>query len=162
MTLRVHIAVALTFAALGLVPGAAHLMELPVKLTYSPELYAEVTSTLYAWYGIAGGAAQVGAAFIVALLAARVRHSSSAGLALATAATFIISLVLWGAVVSPVNSAWAEVSRASPGELASAYARLRGRWEFGHLAAFIAWFTGWLGLVALATRWPVVDPKSAA
>lgn len=31
-------------------------MELPVKLGYPAAFYAEVTSTLYAWYGVAGGA----------------------------------------------------------------------------------------------------------
>jgi hypothetical protein len=137
-------------------------MELPVKLRYSPELYTAVTSTLYAWYGIAGGAVQVGAALVVAFLAVRLRHSRSAGLALATAAAFIVSLLLWGALVSPVNSAWAEVSRTSPAELAAAYVRLRSRWEFGHLAAFIAWLTGWIGLVALASGQPVADQKRAA
>src|SRR5262245_44758196 len=152
MVPRAHLAVALTLAALGLAPGAAHLPELPVKLNYSPELYAQVTSTLYAWYGIAGGAVQVAAALTGVILAIRVRHSPSAGLAVASAATLVVSLVLWGALVAPVNSAWAEVGRANPAEFVSAYARLRARWEFGHVAAFIAWFTGWLGLVAVATR----------
>jgi hypothetical protein len=32
--------VALILAALGLAPGAAHVLELPVKMTYTPELYA--------------------------------------------------------------------------------------------------------------------------
>jgi hypothetical protein len=53
--------VALILAALGLAPGAAHVLELPVKMTYTPELYAAVTSTLYAWFGSVGAAVQVGA-----------------------------------------------------------------------------------------------------
>ena len=55
MQTRTHFALALTLTALGLAPGAAHLMELPVKLGYPAAFYAEVTSTLYAWYGVAGG-----------------------------------------------------------------------------------------------------------
>jgi hypothetical protein len=159
MVPRAHLAVALTLAALGLAPGAAHLMELPVKLNYSPVLYAEVTSTLYVWYGIAGGAVQVAAALTVAILAVRVRRSHSAGLVFASAASLVISLLLWGALVAPVNSTWAEFNRANPGEFTAAYARLRARWEFGHLAAFIAWVTGWLGLVAAATRQPAARAK---
>ena len=46
--------IALTLAALGLAPGAAHLLELPVKLAYPPALYAQVTSTLYALFGPVG------------------------------------------------------------------------------------------------------------
>jgi hypothetical protein len=51
----------LVLAALGLAPGAAHLMELPVKLNYTPQMYAAVTSTLYAVFGSAGAAIQVAA-----------------------------------------------------------------------------------------------------
>ena len=31
-----------------------HVLEMPVKMTYTPELYAAVTSTLYAWFGSVG------------------------------------------------------------------------------------------------------------
>ncbi|MCC6198589.1 MAG: hypothetical protein IT518_29420 [Burkholderiales bacterium] len=154
MASRVHMAVSLTLTALGLAPGAAHLMEMPVKLGYAPAFYAEVTSTLYAWYGIAGGMVQVAAALTVVALAFRLRRSRAAGLAAASAAALVISLALWAAVVAPVNSAWADVSRADLAEFAAAYGHLRSRWEFGHLAAFIAWLTGWLGLVAVATGEP--------
>lgn len=149
---RLHLALALTLAALGLAPGAAHVMELPIKLGYPPELYARVTSTLYAWYGIAGGAIQVGTALVVGALALRVRRTPVAGLAAASAAAFLISLLLWGALVAPVNSSWAEVPRDNLAALAAAYERLRPRWEYGHLAAFLAWFAGWLGLVGVACR----------
>jgi hypothetical protein len=149
---RAHLAVGLTLTALGLAPGAAHVMELPVKLGYSAALYREVTSTLYAWYGIAGGAVQVAAALAVVALAVRVRRTPMAGTAAASAAALVISLALWGALVAPVNASWAEIPRADPAALAAAYEHLRLRWEFGHVSAFIAWFAGWLGLVAVATR----------
>jgi hypothetical protein len=61
-----------------------------------------------------------------------------------------------------VNSAWAEVPRTDPAAFAAAYARLRPRWEFGHLAAFAAWFVGWLALVGVATRWPPSPVRGAA
>jgi hypothetical protein len=151
MAARAHAALALTLTALGLAPGAAHLMELPVKLGYPAELYAQVTSTLYAWYGIAGGTVQVAAALVAAAWAVRLRHSRGSGLAAAAAVALFISLALWGALVAPVNGVWADVPRANAAEFAAAYERLRPRWEFGHVAAFIAWFTGWCGLVAATT-----------
>jgi hypothetical protein len=52
---------ALVLAGLGLGPGLAHLLELSVKLTYPPELYAAVTSTLYGFFGSVGAVVQVGA-----------------------------------------------------------------------------------------------------
>lgn len=152
MTTHTHLSIALTLTALGLAPGAAHLMELPVKLGYPAEFYAAVTSTLYAWYGVAGGVVQVAALLTVAALAARLRHSPAFGFAIASAAALGISLALWGALVAPVNFAWADVPRTSAVEFAAAYERLRPRWEFGHVTAFIAWLTGWFGLVAVTTR----------
>jgi hypothetical protein len=152
MMTRAHVAVALTLTALGLTPGAAHLMELPIKMRYPAEFYAEVTSTLYAWYGIAGGAVQVAAAVAVSALAVRLRRSPEFGLAIASASALGISLVLWGALVAPVNSQWSEVPSTSSEAFAAIYERLRPRWEFGHVAAFIAWLTGWFGLLVVITR----------
>ncbi len=153
---------ALTLTALGLAPGAAHLMEMPVKLSYSPAMYADVTSTLYAWFGLAGGTVQVAAAVSVALLAFRSRNLPQHGLAWASAAALLASLLLWALVVAPVNSTWADSAGSSPAEFAAAYARLRSRWEYGHVAAFIAWLTGWFGLVAALTRRDVASENSVA
>lgn len=150
MLSRLLQATALTLTALGLAPGVAHLLELPVKLGYSPDMYAAVTSTLYAWYGIAGGAVQVSAVIVVTVLAFQARHLPQSGLLAATAASLLVSLLLWGFMVSPVNSAWANVSGSA--DMAAAYSHLRMRWEFGHMAAFIAWLTGWFGLVAAIIR----------
>lgn len=141
---------ALTLTALGLAPGAAHLLQLPVKLTYAPELYAQVTSTLYAWYGVIGGFVQVGALVLVSLLALQLRRTPVGHLALASAAALAVSLALWGAIVAPVNAAWADALESA--DFVSSYSALQARWEYGHLAAFIAWLTGWFGLVGAVTR----------
>jgi len=155
-------AIVLTLTALGLAPGAAHLMELPVKLGYSPAMYADVTSTLYAWFGIAGGTIQVAATLSVAILAFRTRNSSQSGLLWASAAALLASLLLWALIVSPVNATWADSMGSSPAEVAAVYERLRSRWEYGHLAAFIAWLTGWFGLVAALARRDAPRTDSAA
>ncbi|MCW5621862.1 MAG: hypothetical protein KIS79_12205, partial [Burkholderiales bacterium] len=72
------------------------------------------------------------------------------GLLAASAAALLVSLLLWGFMVFPVNSAWVEVSGSV--DMVTAYWNLRMRWEFGHMAAFIAWLTGWFGLVAAITQ----------
>lgn len=153
MVFPLHVALALTLVALGLVPGAAHLLELPVKLGYPPALYVQVTGTLYRWYGIVGGTVQVAAALAVTLLAVRARHLPSAGYTAASAAALVVSLLLWGGLVAPVNAAWAQALRTG-GEAVVVYEQFRLRWEYGHLAAFIAWLTGWLGLVIGITCHP--------
>jgi hypothetical protein len=60
-------------------------------------------------------------------------------------------MALWGALVAPVNAVWAEVPRTTL-EFAAAYGRLKPRWEFCHVVAFVAWLTGWFGLVSVAVR----------
>ncbi|WP_019142751.1 hypothetical protein [Noviherbaspirillum massiliense] len=144
--------IALTLTALGLAPGAAHLMEMPVKLAYPPAMYASVTSTLYAWFGLVGGPVQVAAALSVAVLALQARRLSASRLATASAAALLASLLLWGLIVAPVNAAWANAAGSDPAEFAAAYEQLRLRWEYGHAAAFIAWLAGWFALVAAITR----------
>lgn len=149
--------VALTLAALGLAPGAAHLMELPVKLAYPPPLYAEVTSTLYAWFGLVGGSIQVSGTVAVAALAFRARRSPAGRLLAASAAALLASLLLWALLVAPVNSVWASSVGSAPAEFVEVYENLRARWEYGHVAAFIAWLTGWFGVVASLTTHPFPD-----
>jgi len=147
-----HLAIALTLTALGLAPGAAHVLELPVKLAYPPSLYAAVTGSLYLWFGIVGGAVQVAAALAVTALGVRVRREPGGAWVIASAVALLASLLLWGAIVAPVNAVWQEFQGASPDALIGAYALLRPRWEYGHVAAFVAWFAGWCGLVWAATR----------
>jgi hypothetical protein len=53
-----------------------------------------------------------------------------------------LSLGLWAALVASVNSEWAGVLEAAPVSAADAYIELRPRWEYGHVAAFAAWFAG--------------------
>ena len=160
MAYSVHLAIALTLTALGLAPGVAHLLELPVKLGYPAQLYAEVTSTLYAWYGVVGGAVQVAAAIAVGLLA--LRAAPARGLVIASAVALVVSLALWASIVASVNSSWAALPREDAAAFAAEYIRLRPRWEFGHLAAFLAWLTGWLGLVAAVAQLLSSAPRSEA
>jgi hypothetical protein len=132
----------LVLAALGLAPGAAHVLEMPVKLGYTPELYAAVTSTLYAYFGFAGAFFQVGALLSAIVLTYRSRRLQGFWLSLIGAVLLGLSLGVWGAAVAPVNAEWANIINTASEPLPSAYARLRLRWEYGHAAAFAAWFAG--------------------
>jgi hypothetical protein len=154
MISRAHQISALSLTALGLAPGASHLMQLPVKMGYTAEMYTAVTSTLYSWYGLVGGVIQVAAFVSVAVLAFRAWRLPGGGLAAASAAALLASLLLWGFVVGPVNAAWMGAANLSPEQFAVVHDGMRARWEYGHVAAFIAWFTGWFGLVATVTRRP--------
>lgn len=147
MLLRIVRFLALIVVALGLVPGGAHALEMAPKMGYSADLYTAVTSTLYFYYGVVGAIVQVGSVLIVALLAWLVRRQSGFGWTLTAALILLGSLILWGALVAPVNAAWGEVLHADPAVASAAYARLRPRWEYGHLVAFGAWLIGWICLV---------------
>ena len=149
--------VSLVLAALGLAPGAAHLLEMPIKLNYAPELYAAVTSTLYAFFGSVGAALQVSAVVSAVALAYVSRKLPGFRFAVAGALLLAVSLVAWGALVAPVNADWAEAIRSGSPSLPSLYAQLRNRWEYGHAAAFAAWFAGY-GLL----QWFALSEHSAA
>jgi hypothetical protein len=56
-----HALFTLMLASIGMTFAAAHTLELVPKMNYAPELYAEVTSTLYRYYGTIGGPIQVSA-----------------------------------------------------------------------------------------------------
>lgn len=142
----------LVFAALGLAPGAAHVMELPVKMGYAPELYAAVTSTLYALYGSVGAATQVAALLCSAWATFRLRKTASFRSTLSGTLLLGLSLVLWTALVAPVNAEWAHAFTGPPEAIPAAYARLRARWEYGHVATFVAWLAGFCVLLLSVLR----------
>jgi hypothetical protein len=139
--------VTLLLAALGLVMGGAHLLELPVRMQYDPALYMQVTSTLYRYYGLVGGPIQVLAFLSAAVLAWMVRARLSFRSTLVGTLCIALSLLLWFLLVQPVNTAWAEALRSNPADAVQAYAQLRNRWEYGHLAAFVVWVAGFILLL---------------
>jgi hypothetical protein len=134
--------ITLLLAALGLTLGAAHVLELPVKMQYDAELYAAVTSTLYRLFGSVGAVIQIGAVLAAAMLTFLVRRRSTFRTTLFGTLALVLSLALWGALVAPVNAEWRRVIESAPESVPAAYVRLRPRWEYGHVAAFAAWLIG--------------------
>jgi hypothetical protein len=55
----------------------------------------------------------------------------------------VLSLGLWFALIQPVNAEWGRVlATGTETEALESYARLRKRWEYGHVAAFLPWLVG--------------------
>lgn len=142
MLTRIWWWITLLLAALGLVMGGAHLLELPVRAQYEPQFYMLVTSTLYRWFGLVGGPLQVLALLFSIRLVWLVRDRAAFRPTLAGTLGLALSLLLWFLLVQPVNAAWSEALRTGHGEAVQAYAQLRYRWEAGHAAAFTAWLAG--------------------
>lgn len=132
----------LLLAALGLIMGGAHVLELPVKMQYDAELYASVTSTLYRFFGLVGGPIQVAAILAAILLCFLVHKRSSFRLTLLGTFSLVLALALWFALVEPVNAEWLRVMKSASESIPAAYEQLRPRWECGHVAAFALWLTG--------------------
>ncbi|WP_174626719.1 DUF1772 domain-containing protein [Candidatus Methylobacter favarea] len=139
--------ITLVLVALGLTMGTAHLLELPPKMQYDAVMYAAVTSTLYRLFGSVGAFIQVASILAVAILAFLVRFRPAFRLTLFATLSLIFSLILWFALVAPVNAEWLQVIESTPEFVPKAYLQLRDRWEYGHVAAFIAWFCGFCLLV---------------
>jgi hypothetical protein len=142
MALQVGWLITLLLAALGLVMGGAHLLELPVRAQYDPEFYMHVTSTLYRYFGAVGGPLQVLAVLSSLWLAWRVRGRPAFGSTATGAVCLALSILLWFLLVQPVNAAWADALSAGYNDAVRAYAQLRSHWETGHVVAFTAWFVG--------------------
>lgn len=139
-------------AALGLGPGLAHALELAPKMQYDPELYMAVTSTLYRLFGLIGGPIQVAALLAAVVLTILVRRRPAFRPTLVGTLGLALSLGLWSALVAPVNSEWSDALRTAPGSASAAYRELRPRWEYGHVAAFAAWFAGFSVLLYSVVR----------
>jgi len=140
--------VTLVLAALGLVMGGAHALELIPRMRYDAELYTRITSTMYWVYGSVGAAIQVAALISAGVLTVLARGLPSFRFTLLGTLALLASLVLWGALVAPVNAHWMQVLEASPTAAPAAYFELRPRWEYGHLVAFAAWLVGYCLLLA--------------
>ena len=159
MVLKVWRFLTLVLAALALTMESAHLLELPQKLQYDPQMYTAVNATLYRYFAIVGGLYQPGFIVAAAVLAFLVcQHRPSFGWTLAGALCLLLAFGLWLAVGAPVNSEVAEALRSVPESVPAVWMRLRHRWEYGHAAGFVVQFSGFCALVLSVL---VETPKDA-
>lgn len=138
---------AILLAGLGLIPGGGHVLEMPPRLLYDPELYMAVTSTLYSLYGSVGAVIQIFAVTAAVLLTILVRGTPAFVASLIGLGCLVLSIGVWFVVVGPVNAEWMEALNEDRTTAAAVYARLRPRWEYGHLFAFVIWFGGFAALL---------------
>jgi len=157
--LRAWRVVTIIITALGLTLGAAHALEMPPKMRYDAAMYAAVNSTLYLLFGTVGAVIQVGALIAAGVLSYLSRGRPSFRLTLLGAFALLLSLVLWAALVAPVNAEWATALRSAPDSAPAAYARLRPRWEYGHVAAFVPWLSGFTLIVVAVVREIPREPR---
>lgn len=152
----------LLLTALGASMGAAHVLELPAKLSYDAQTYAAVNSTLYRQFAYVGGPIQVLAIASAAWLVYRLRRTSSFGPAMGALACLLASFGLWWGLVQPVNVEWSRLIDATADARAQAYVQWRGRWEYGHAVAFAAWLAGLVLLLLATLRRVGVEPAPPA
>src|SRR5687768_3821997 len=143
MLLRIMRFFTLMLASLGMSLGAAHTLELVPKMNYDPELYAQVTSTLYRYYGTVGGPIQVLALLASVILSFMTRRSHGFGLTVAGTVCLMISLGLWFVLVQSVNVEWGSVLQTGPrSAVVESYLKLReqmGVWPRRGFYRLVLW-----------------------
>ena len=137
--------IVLLLAALSLTMESAHVLELPQKIEYSPQLYAAVNGSMYRYFAIVGGFYQIVSIVLAVVLAYLVRkRRPSFRWTLAGAVLLAAAFGIWMAAVQPVNL---EIGRTVPAAIPNAWMNLRYRWEYGHAAGFLVQLLGFSALL---------------
>jgi hypothetical protein len=148
MLLKILRLITLLLAALALTMESAHVLELPQKMQYDPQMYTAVNGSLYKYFAVVGGAYQVGSIVASILLALAARHRRPAfGWTVSGAALLLSAFLVWLTVVEPVNRQVAAALQADPNMLPGLWTTLRDRWEYGHAAGFVMQLLGFAALV---------------
>jgi hypothetical protein len=122
----------LLLTALAIALPFAHLMEMPAKRTFAPDLYRVINQNLYWAFGVYGAAIEVGAVLACIVLAFLVRGRRPAfALTLGAAVIVATAHVLYWVLIAPVN---VEIAAWAAGSVPPEWASLRDRWEFSHAA----------------------------
>lgn len=124
----------LLLAALSMALSFCHLMEMPVRLSWPPELWIQTTTFggLYALFGRVGAVIDVSAVAAAAVLVVLTR-SRPLPRRLSAAGALLLAggLGLWFAVVAPMN---AVMAGWVPGPIPDGFDSVRSQWELGHVA----------------------------
>ena len=139
MPIKVVQFVAILFTVLALIPGAAHLIELPNKMALDRESYMTVQRIYRGW--ALAGVVLLGALLTTLWLAILSRSQALPMLlAFSAFALLLVTLITFFVWVYPVNQATAQWTIAT-----ADFERLRARWEYAHAVNAV------LTLVAVAT-----------
>jgi hypothetical protein len=140
--------ITIILSALMLTLTSAHVLEMPQKMAYGPELYSAVNTTLYRYFAIVGGfytVFSVMAAFVLAYLVRK--HRPAFQWTLAGALCLLLAFVSWLVLVAPVNAEVADAMSSAPESVPALWMRLRNRWEYGHAIGFLITLAGFSLLV---------------
>ncbi len=148
MFLRVWRLITLMLAALAFTMESAHVLELPQKLQYGPEMYTAVNTTLYRYFAVVGGLYQTSSIFMALVLAFLVRgRQPSFTWTFAGGLCLLGAFGIWLTAVVPVNAMIAEAWRTNAATVPQLWMELRTRWESGHAAGFFVQLAGLCALV---------------
>ena len=139
--------VATMLAALSMGLSFAHVLEMPPRLRWSPELWMATTTFggLYWLFGRVGAALDTGAIAAGLALAWTLRQERFAfRFALLGGFLFAAALVLWMALVAPANAAMAGWT---PTTLPADFSAVRDRWESGHAVVAAVKLAGFSSLL---------------
>jgi len=144
--------ITIVLSALALTMTSAHVLELPQKMTYTPEMYAAVNTTLYRYFAIIGGPYQIGSIVSALVLTMLMRPSVTFRWVLVGTLLLIAAFVSWVVLVLPVNREVAAALDASPQAVPSLWLHWRDRWEYGHVTGFVLHLAGFCALVMSVAR----------
>lgn len=135
--------VSVAFSALILGGAFCHVLEMPVKMAMAGADYM-IVQQIYGGFGPVGAVLEPGAILSAAALAFLLRGRRSFIPALTGAIALAVALLVWVAVVSPVNPQWAAAGTTS---VPPNFESLRARWEWGHAIHAGLLFLAFLSLV---------------
>lgn len=140
--------ITIVLSSLALTITSAHVLELPQKMQYGPQLYTAVNTTMYRYFAIVGGVYSMGSIVAAVVLAILVRNNRPVfWWTFAGAMLLLLWFVSWLALVAPVNSQVAAALQSAPGSVSQLWTRSRERWEYGHAIGFIIQLLGFSALV---------------
>jgi hypothetical protein len=151
MTLKNWRFAALLLTALTLGMGFCHAMELPARITWDQPLWvaATVTGGLYRMFGTLGAAIDLAAIGCSIVVAVKTRGMHAFKLSALNAAMLVLALLLWFAIVLPVNF---ELANWVRGSVPLDWASYRLRWESGHAINTVLQLIGFCALVLSVLR----------
>jgi hypothetical protein len=117
----------LLLVALTLGMTFCHVMEIPGKLRLDGAAWLTVQQTLYVAFGVVGAAIELLSILLTWVMAVQVRqHRLAFAWTVAAGLCVTAGLVVWFAVVAPVNAA---LSGWTPETMPADWTRFRDRWE---------------------------------
>lgn len=158
MVLKTWRLMTLILAALSMGMAFCHTLELPAKMQYDAALWTTINQSLYQQFGsLPGIFCEVGAVLTAIGLTVLVRKRRPAFYwTLIGAALLALSLIVWFALVAPMN---AEFAQWTVDSIPANWMQVRNQWEYTHAGRFVLQLLGLCTLqisllVEISTRRP--------